>query len=79
MKKQIYEINDLFSVVGYSLFLMGGLAQFSSLDVAVIPVNSIADVFTGLLNTDATGNIVALVGGIGILLAEKYYKYKRIL
>ncbi len=77
--KKIYEINDIFSVIGYSLFFMGGIAQFSNLTVAVIPVNSIADVFTGLLNTDATGNLVALALGIGAVLIEKYVRFGKLM
>lgn len=77
--KKIYEVNDIFGVVGYSLVFMGGIAQFSNLTVQVIPVDSIMDVFTGLLNTEATGNLVSLVLGTGSVLVEKYVRYGRIM
>ena len=72
---KIYEVNDLFSIVGYSLMFMGGISQFSTLAVEVIPVDSILDVVKGLFNTDATGNILSLVLGVGALLTEKYIRY----
>lgn len=75
---KIYEVNDVFSVAGYSLVFMGGLSQFSNLTVQVIAVDSILDVFKGLLNTDATGNMVSLALGVGALLTEKYIRYGRL-
>lgn len=77
--KKIYEVNDVFGVIGYSLVFLGGISQFSNLEVQVIPVDSIMDVFTGLVTTDATGNLVALVLGVGAVLVEKYIKFGRIM
>ena len=77
--KKIYEVNDAFSVVGYSLVFMGILSEFSSLVVEVIPVDSILDVVTGLLNTDAIGNMVALGLGVGAVLVEKYVKFGKLM
>ena len=72
---RIYEINDIFSVMGYSLLFMGAISQFSNLKVQVIAVDSIVDVFKGLFNTSATGNMVALTLGVGALFVEKYVRY----
>ncbi len=77
--KKIYEINDIFSVMGYSLFFMGGVSQFSNLTVEVIPVDSIIDVFKGLLNTDASGNLLSLGLGVGAVLVEKYIRFGKVI
>jgi len=77
--RKMYEINDIFSVIGYSLVFMGVISQYSTLIVEVIPVDSILDVFRGLLNTSATGNLVALGLGVGALLGEKYYKFGKLM
>jgi hypothetical protein len=73
--RKMYEINDIFSVVGYSLFFMGGLSAWSSLTIEAIAVTGIWDVITGLFNTDASGNLVALGLGVVAVLGEKYYKF----
>ena len=72
---KIYEVNDIFAVAGYSLFALGIFSQFQTFAVQVIPVDSLLDVFRGLFNTSATGNIVALVVGVGAVLTEKYIRY----
>lgn len=80
---KIYEVNDLFAVAGYSLVSMGLLnyavdKEWLNLTIEVIPVDSIVDVFSGLFNFDASGNIASLLIGVVAVGVEKYVKYKRL-
>lgn len=79
---QIYEVNDVFAVMGYGLIGMSVIGWMNTqgwinLAVEVIPVDSIKDVFTGFFNFDASGNVASLVVGVIAVATEKYIKYKR--